>query len=83
MKVGIVIAAIALAGVTACEELEAPVERTEATAPEYYPCKKVPEALAQADAFVRSPGSISSNEEAYWRDRQDRLIKRAWECKKG
>ena len=64
-----------------CEETN--VERpAPATAPEYLNCKSVPEALSQADQVVRSPGSISANEKAFWYDRKGRLEKRAWECKK-
>jgi len=71
----------ALAILAGCEEIEnTPPEPT--TAPEFLRCRDVPVALSQADAIVRTPGSISSNEKTYWYDRQQRLVKRAWECKR-
>lgn len=51
------------------------------TPPEYMPCSKVSEALAYADAVVRSfSSSDKSSEAVYWRDRQHRLVNRAYEC---
>ncbi len=73
-----------LAILAGCEEFDnAPPKPTTAptTAPEFLRCRDVPVALSQADAIVRTPVSISSNEKAYWYDRQQRLVKRAWECK--
>ncbi|MEW2911289.1 hypothetical protein [Leisingera sp. JC11] len=74
--------AAALAGtlLSGCEEFEGE-QAAEVTAPEYYPCRQVPQALAQADAVVRNPSRLSANEQNYWFDRKDRLVKRAWECK--
>ncbi|MBY6057807.1 hypothetical protein KUV26_06945 [Leisingera daeponensis] len=81
MKLTSVIAA-ALAGtiLTGCEEFEGE-QAQEVTPPEYYPCRELPQAIAQADAVVRNPDRLSANEQNYWFDRKDRLVKRAWECK--
>ncbi|MBT2130602.1 hypothetical protein [Aliiroseovarius lamellibrachiae] len=70
-------ACVVLAG---CE-VEEVEKQPAATAPEYYPCRKVPEALKTADALLRNPSRLSANERAYWYSRQDRLVKRAWDCK--
>ncbi|MEX0302097.1 MAG: hypothetical protein AB3N24_06700 [Leisingera sp.] len=81
MNVMKAVAAVAAATVLAgCQELEAE-RQPETTPPEYYPCRDLPAALAQADAVVRNPVTLTSNERNYWFDRKDRLIKRAWECK--
>lgn len=63
-----------------CEEMA--VKSPEPTTPpEYLRCRDISPALSQADSIVRSPGMISASEKAYWYDRQQRLVKRAWECK--
>ena len=77
-------AALAGAILAGCEEFEGeqpPPPPPEVTPPEYHSCKDLPQALAQADAVVRDPSRLSKNEQNYWFDRKDRLVKRAWECK--
>ncbi len=81
MKVANFLAAAAAGLIlSGCEEFEGE-QAPEVTPPEYYPCKELPQAIAQADAVVRNPDRLSGNEQNYWFDRKDRLVKRAWECK--
>ncbi|WP_152610550.1 MULTISPECIES: hypothetical protein [unclassified Leisingera] len=72
--------ALASSILAGCEEFEGE-QAPEVTPPEYYPCRELPQAIAQADAVVRNPDRLSANEQNYWFDRKDRLVKRAWECK--
>ncbi len=74
------IAATACVVLAGCEAEEV-AKQPAATAPEYYPCRKVPEALKTADHLLRNPSRLSPSERAYWYARQDRLVKRAWDCK--
>lgn len=76
------VGAIACAGaiLAGCEEFEGEAP-PEVTPPEYYPCRELPKALAQADAVVRDSARLPASERNYWFDRKDRLVKRAWECK--
>jgi hypothetical protein len=66
--------------ISGCEAVTPPPEP--ATAPEYLNCRSVPKALSVADAKVRSPGFSAPTEQAYWFDRRERLVKRAWDCKR-
>ena len=44
-------------------------------------CADVPAALSYADAVVREfPATTTTSEAEYWRDRQRRLVARAYEC---
>ncbi|PTW51834.1 MULTISPECIES: hypothetical protein [Rhodovulum] len=53
------------------------------TPPEYIPCSELERKLAVSDAKVRAFSSRNTSSEAiYWRDRNKRLIARAYECKR-
>lgn len=76
------LSAAALAGcqtTTAQMEGESAIKPT--TPPEFMHCASVPNALAYADAVVRRLASSDKSSEAqFWRDRQRRLVARAYEC---
>ncbi|RBO54557.1 hypothetical protein DSD19_04040 [Rhodovulum sp. BSW8] len=53
------------------------------TPPEYIPCSELERKLAVSDAKVRAFSSRNTSSEAiYWRDRNKRLIARAYECQR-
>jgi hypothetical protein len=78
------LSAAALAG---CQTTTAETEGQSAikptTPPEFMPCAALPETLAYADAVVRRLASSDKSSEAqFWRERQRRLVARAYECKR-
>ena len=79
------VCSLALIGVSACVPLD-PVEidrESLPTAPEFLPCHQVDDQLAYADEAVRRISySTAPKEAAYWENRQDRLVARAYECKR-
>lgn len=76
-------AVLCAATLTACETTLEPeaIEASQTTPPEYMRCADVPAALSYADAVVREfPATTTTSEAEYWRDRQRRLVARAYEC---
>lgn len=81
MKLIPTLAAVSVLGIlVGCVHMDA-ARPEPTTAPEFMNCENVPNALAHADSIVRTPGYISSTELAFWKDRKERLVKRAWDCK--
>lgn len=78
-------------GLAACQSAHAPPGSTApeprrieiATPPEYVRCRDLERDLALSDAKVRGFSSRDGSTEAtYWRDRNKRLIARAYECRR-
>lgn len=65
----------------ACETSEDVDVSNAPTAPEFYPCNRLSDAIKTADELLRNPSNLPKSEQAYWYDRKDRLIKRYWDCK--
>jgi len=78
----VVLSALSVAACqTTTAEMEGETGVKPTTPPEYMPCSRVSESLAYADAVVRTLHSADKSSEAvYWRDRQHRLVNRAYEC---
>lgn len=78
------LSAAALAGCqTTTAQMEGETGIKPTTPPEFMPCAALPETLAYADAVVRRLASSDNSSEAqFWRDRQKRLVARAYECKR-
>lgn len=76
---------VGLAALAACVPMD-PVEidrESLPTAPEFLPCHQVDDQLAYADEAVRRISySTNPKEAAYWEKRQERLVARAYECKR-
>ncbi|MBL3560072.1 hypothetical protein [Rhodovulum sulfidophilum] len=61
----------------------APQDRSAETPPEYLPCRDLEQALSMSDARMRRLNSRDMSSEAtYLRDRNKRLIARAYECRR-
>lgn len=81
----VIVCSLGLAGLSACVPLD-PIEidrENLPTAPEFLPCHQVDDQLAYADEAVRRVSySTNPKEAAYWETRQERLVARAYECKR-